>query len=78
MDTSTTPRIDKHAIGQIIKDERESKELTQEQLASEFGWHKQVISDIESGKAVSLEKVMLLSRFFGISLDDVRDRAVTA
>lgn len=78
MHTSSGPTIDKQVIVHAIKSQREAQELTQEQVASRLGWNKQVISDIESGKAVSLEKVMLLSKFFGISLDDLRDQAISA
>lgn len=69
----TIPGIDKHAIGTAIRSKREQRSLTQDQLASQFGWNKQVISDVESGKAVSLEKLMVLSGFLKISLDGLRD-----
>jgi transcriptional regulator with XRE-family HTH domain len=76
MEASTSPTIDKQLIGRTIRSHRESKNLIQEQVASRFGWNKQVISDLESGKAVSLEKVMAVSKFFDISLDDLRGIAL--
>lgn len=72
----TSQKLDKFALGQEIKKMREAKHLTQEDVASHFCWQKQVISDIETGKAISLEKLMLLSEYFGVSLDSLKDIAL--
>ncbi|HRH44695.1 MAG TPA: helix-turn-helix transcriptional regulator [Pyrinomonadaceae bacterium] len=69
-------KLDKFALGQQIKKIREDKNLTQEQVAASFNWQKQVISDIETGKAISLEKLMLLSNYFEVSLDVFKDIAL--
>lgn len=72
-----SPRLNKLALGQEIKRIREEKGITQDKVASHFDWQKQVISDIETGKAISLEKLILLSDFFGVSLDSFKPIALS-
>lgn len=76
MDHLTTLKLDKTALGLKIKEIRESKRLTQDDVAAVFAWNKQVISDIETGKAQSLEKIMLLSEYFEVSLDAFKKAAL--
>lgn len=76
MEAVIKPTINKYAIGQVVKSHREVRGMTQEQLANEFGWNKQIISDIESGKSVTLEKLMLISTFLCFSIDAIRPIAV--
>jgi Predicted transcriptional regulators len=74
----TSPKkLDKVALGNEIKRIRKSKNLTQDDVAAAFSWHKQIVSDIETGKAQSLEKIMLLSDYFGVSLDSFKEIALT-
>jgi transcriptional regulator with XRE-family HTH domain len=70
-------KLNKAKLGQEIKRIRESKNLTQEDVANHFNWHKQAVSDIETGKAQSLEKIMLLSNFLDVSLDSFKTAAFT-
>jgi transcriptional regulator with XRE-family HTH domain len=70
-------KINKLVLGQKFKQLRESRNLTQEEVASYFNWKKQVISDLETGKAFSLEKFLLLGDFFGVSFEDLKEVAVT-
>lgn len=74
---NTNRKLDKIALGLQLKAIREAKLLTQEDVAAHFNWQKQVISDAETGKAISLEKLMLLSEFFEVSLDSFKDVALT-
>lgn len=71
-------KINKAALGQELKRVREAKNLTQEQVAEHFNWQKQVISDIETGKAISLEKIILLSNYFDVSLDSFKPIALSS
>lgn len=69
-------KINKIALGCKFKELRERQSLTQEEVAKHFGWQKQVVSDLENGKAVSLEKFLLLADLFLVSLDGLKDTAL--
>lgn len=69
-------KINKTALGQKFKQLRESRHLTQEEIATYFGWQKQVVSDLETGKAFSLEKFLLLGDFFSTPLDELKEIAM--
>lgn len=76
MQVTEFPRINKIALGLKFKELRETKQLTQEEVAVHFKWQKQVLSDVETGKALSLEKCILLSDFYGASLDELKNLAL--
>ncbi len=53
-----------------IKDLREDRDLTQEQVAKIIKTSQQQYSKIETGKAnISAEKLMLLAKFYKVSVD---------
>lgn len=53
-----------------IKDLREDRDLTQAQVAKALKTTQQQYSKIETGKSdISGEKLILLSRFYGVSTD---------
>lgn len=59
-------------LGQRIKEEREKKGLTQEDLASTLNISRQAISKWELGTAYpDIERLIELSEFFNISLDSL-------
>lgn len=73
----TVQQLNKIALGAEIKRIRLARNLTQDAVASHFNWDKQVISDIETGKAISLVKLILLSNYFEVSLDSFKDIALS-
>ncbi|URZ87469.1 helix-turn-helix domain-containing protein [Floricoccus penangensis] len=57
-------------IGQIIKEERTHRELTQEDMANEFFVTRQLISKWENDKSYpDLEQVVKISEYFDLPLD---------
>lgn len=59
-------------IGKIIKENRSSKNMTQEDLAKEFFVSRQLISKWENGKSYpDLEQLLKLSTFFDLTLDEL-------
>ena len=58
-------------LGSILRENREAKGLTQEDLAMEMGVTREAISMVESGKRCSLEMVWNLSQALGLRLSDV-------
>jgi len=56
-------------IGNVIKKLRQSKNVTQEQLADYLNISFQSVSKWETG--VSVPDVHLLPRYFGVSIDDL-------
>lgn len=63
--------LDKELLGKLLQRHREANGKTQTDLARDLGWHKQTISDIECGKAASLEKIFTLARELCVSLDEI-------
>lgn len=63
--------LDKELLGKLMRRHREADGRTQSELALTLGWHKQTISDIETGKAASLEKIFTLASELCISLDEI-------
>lgn len=71
--TKGTPRRDKYEadinsflIGEAIKQTRESKNLTQEQLGELIGVRKAQISKIESGKSVTFSTIVRAFKAMGV------------
>lgn len=59
-------------LGKRIKEEREKKNLTQDQLAQTLNISRQAISKWELGTAYpDIERLITLSNFFDISLDNL-------
>lgn len=59
-------------IGEIIKENRSIKNMTQEDLANEFFVSRQLISKWENGKSYpDLEQLLKLSDFFELTLDEL-------
>lgn len=59
-------------LGQRIKEEREKRNLTQDQLAQTLNVSRQAISKWELGTAYpDIERLITLSDFFDISLDNL-------
>lgn len=59
-------------IGKIIKEQRTSKNMTQEELANEFFVSRPLISKWENGKSYpDLEQLLKLSDFFDLTLDEL-------
>ena len=57
-------------VGKRIKELRESREMTQEELAAEIDVSPRHISKVENGKGrFSYENVIAASRYFGVSCD---------
>jgi putative transcriptional regulator len=55
-----------------IKDYRKNKGLTQDDLAKVLGVTRQTIISIESGKYnASLQLAFVMSRFFGVQIEDL-------
>lgn len=59
-------------LSEKIYELRRKSGLSQEQLADKIGVSRQAISKWESGSSTpELEKLILLSEFFGVSIDDL-------
>lgn len=59
-------------VGKIIKEQRTSKNLPQEDLANEFFVSRQLISKWENGKSYpDVEQLLKLSDFFSLTLDEL-------
>lgn len=59
-------------LGQRIKEEREKKQLTQDELANILNISRQAVSKWELGTAYpDIERLIELSEFFNISLDSL-------
>lgn len=55
-----------------VKELREAKDWTQQQLADQVGVSRQSINSIERNRYVpSLELALLFARVFGVSTDDI-------
>ena len=64
--------INAKEIGQRIKARRKERGLTQEGFAESVGLTVSAVSKIEIGDRVpSIDTFVLLSGFFGVSLDDI-------
>ncbi len=61
--------MDKEKIGKYIRELRESKNITQEQLAKEMHISRSNLSDIENGKTEpSFEKIQMISELFNVNM----------
>ena len=69
-------RFNKSAIGARLRLLREAKGLTQKDVAAALGMNEQVISDAETAKALSVEKLMRFSEYYGESLDNFKEVAL--
>lgn len=62
-------------LGKKIRDLREAKELSPEQLAEKVGFAKSAIWAYESGKKqITVSHLSLLADFFDVSVDGLLDR----
>lgn len=59
------------SIGNFIRSLRNEREITIEQLAKYIGVTKSAVSQWESGKGIKPEMLYSLSRFFGVSVDEL-------
>lgn len=59
-------------IGKIIKQIREEKELTQQQLAELINMHRSNYSKVESGERdLSIEAINKIAKYFGMTIDQL-------
>ena len=78
----------RHGIASRLKLAREMAGLTQGQVASQLGWHRPTVSEIEAGRRrVPAEELKTLSELYGVNVpwlmgeaeeDGVSDRAKLA
>jgi transcriptional regulator with XRE-family HTH domain len=60
------------AFGQRIRELRQARGLSQEQLADETGFHRTYIGMVERGERnLSLSNVGVFAKVFGISISDL-------
>ena len=58
--------------GKVIRDIRQNKKLSQEELAERCGLHRTYISDVELGKRnVSLENIIKISKSLDVNVSKI-------
>jgi len=66
------------AVGSILRSVRESRKLTQEEVATNIGWSRTTLVAIERGRqAVSLDQLVQLAARYGVSIDSLIPLAIT-
>ena len=62
------------AFGRVLREVRESRDLSQEALGFESGYHRTYIGLLERGKSPSLRTIFRLSRALKVSPSDLIGR----
>lgn len=70
-------RIQAHYFGELVKEKRKAKRLTQEQLAEMIGVQKGQVSKIENGQNITLATVSRLLKALRINVRFDQDGAVS-